>query len=737
MLRHDKERARGGLDRRIAMGWLCWMAWCGSGETPGAAFAAGRDAIQLWSAGPLPQFELPFMRTNFSGLAIHNSRIPPDTGGGVGPEHIMVVLNSEIGIQNRSGRLLSRITLANFWQNAGHQTTFDPRVVYDRWSRRWVITTLADPGRSSSALLVAVSQSYDPTGAWTRFQVPADPQGKEWLDYPNVGYNEKWLVVTINTMSIATNNFLRASIFVFDQRFLTSDPLHHYTRFADPYFTVVPAVNFDPNTSSLFLVSESGTTQTNTVSQLRLSRIDGEPGQEFYATNFAQNPSASPWAFIPSTMNFAPQKGSPFRIAANDSRIQSCVQRNGKLWCVHHVFLPVGTNVSHSAIQWWQFDANGVTLQQGRLEDPAGAVHYLFPSLAVNRSNDVLIGFSRFATDAFASAGYAYRLGSDPPNALSSAVVYRAGLAPYHREDDEGGNRWGDFSATLVDPLNDMDLWTFQEYAESPDAGGDRWGTGWAWLGFQPQTPPEVVSPPADQSVWRVGTNVTLTAETRGSPPLVYQWTFNHAPIAAATNASYSITDFQAAAVGSYALLVSNEVGYARSEAAYLGFVPPRLAGQPISQVVAAGASVALSAEASGTYPLSYQWKWNETNVLSGEISATLVLTNFLAPNEGWYSVVVTNIAGVASIQVAQLTLQRIAPPNLSDPYLGAGGAFEMSFFFDARATITIQRSVDLVHWTDLTRFESQPDAIFVIQDPASLTEKKRFYRAQAVSGEP
>ena len=37
-------------------------------------------------------------------------------------------------------------------------------------------------------------------------------------------------------------------------------------------------------------------------------------------------------------------------------------------------------------------------------------------------------------------------------------------------------NRWGDYSATAVDPVNDLDFWTLQEFAS---AIPDDWGTWW------------------------------------------------------------------------------------------------------------------------------------------------------------------------------------------------------------------------------------------------------------------
>ena len=51
----------------------------------------------------------------------------------------------------------------------------------------------------------------------------------------------------------------------------------------------------------------------------------------------------------------------------------------------------------------------------------------------------------------------------------------------------EGKVRWGDYSATVVDPEDDRTFWTIQEYAEEdegPDPYDDRWGTWWGKLSF-------------------------------------------------------------------------------------------------------------------------------------------------------------------------------------------------------------------------------------------------------------
>ena len=61
-------------------------------------------------------------------------------------------------------------------------------------------------------------------------------------------------------------------------------------------------------------------------------------------------------------------------------------------------------------------------------------------------------------------------------------VVYKKGEAVYLvRGRGSSSNRWGDFSTSLVDPLDDLTFWTLQEYASTPPANQTgRFGTFWA-----------------------------------------------------------------------------------------------------------------------------------------------------------------------------------------------------------------------------------------------------------------
>lgn len=95
----------------------------------------------------------------------------------------------------------------------------------------------------------------------------------------------------------------------------------------------------------------------------------------------------------------------------------------------------------------------------------------------------------------------------------------------------------------------------------------------------------------------------------------------------------------------------------------------PQILTHPQSQTVLQNGSVTFSVAATGTAPLSYQWRHGTTE-LAGQNSTNLTLFNVQASQAGGYSVLVSNGAGSITSQVATLVVQA---PN-TPPILGAIG---------------------------------------------------------------
>ena len=91
--------------------------------------------------------------------------------------------------------------------------------------------------------------------------------------------------------------------------------------------------------------------------------------------------------------------------------------------------------------------------------------------------------------------------------------------------------------------------------------------------------------------------------------------------------------------------------------------VAPTITTQPISQSVAAGASVSFNVVVTGTPTPTYQWQFNGT-AISGATSSTYNITSVNAVNAGAYTAAVTNIVGTAMSNAATLTVT--SPPLIT-----------------------------------------------------------------------
>ena len=116
-------------------------------------------------------------------------------------------------------------------------------------------------------------------------------------------------------------------------------------------------------------------------------------------------------------------------------------------------------------MQWFKAqisaDNSALTLaDHGRVFDAVSATNalwYHFPSLMVNAATNTVMAFSGSGVSNYISAFYTYRQanGAMP----STPLLLRAGTTPYTYF------KWGDYSATTLDPTDDGRFWTVQEYA--------------------------------------------------------------------------------------------------------------------------------------------------------------------------------------------------------------------------------------------------------------------------------
>jgi hypothetical protein len=462
-----------------------------SGPTASTALSVVPPPVGASSLGPV-------FATSFAAIGDNNSSIPPDTMGAAGPSHLMTMLNTQVRIQNKTGGTISTVSLSTFWTSGTGitGTPFDPLMVYDSIDDRWIATCDANSRSANSEVFFAISATSDPTGSWDFYEFEGDTNDVDWADFPGLGVNTNWIAITENMFTVSGGTFTGAKMWVIDKSTaLAGGPLT-MTVFETGFdvaggitsSTLKPCRTFGDE-QKLYVMDGSGFTSGGT-QLLRMSEITGTPANPSWSATSGSVFGTHGLFFVDTNFDGsqldAPQLGTAALVKTNDRRMQNPVFRNGKIWCTHSAGLPVGA-VDRTAVFWYELDpaamaSTGAPIVQSGVLDGGAGVHHIFPSIGVNANDDACIGFSRADATRFVEAVATTRGASDPAGTMDPITLLKAGEDSYIKDFGGSRIRWGDYSATVVDPADDMTFWTLQEYAETDVGSGasdDRWGMWW------------------------------------------------------------------------------------------------------------------------------------------------------------------------------------------------------------------------------------------------------------------
>jgi len=391
-------------------------------------------------AAPAPAATRGFQATNQS---YGPTTEPADASGAVGPRHVVGVCNNAITIHDRAGNLLSRVYHYSFWLDPSYdpdKILYDPRVAYDAASDRWVIVMLGDEyDYTKGVLFVAISVSGDPTAGWRRFRLRADPTGLLDIDISHLAITADRIVVTANVWNGDTK--VNTTVFQTLKK----------AAFAGPGLTMNTVVL--PPKGDLLPLSSDDTT-IRLVEWVRDTQI-----QTSELLEYGPVVNTHLWTANTSGAGACGQRDS-------DIYPQCCgillsgVARNGAMW--------IAADDCGTSLVW---KIKGGTATAYLLQDNTRGIG--FPSIAVNRNGAALIGYVLMGGSVYLTAGYSY---IDPAGNVSEPAVLKSGEGPYN------GQRWGDFTSTVVDPVDDLSFWALGNYAEATPFGHARWATWWGYI---------------------------------------------------------------------------------------------------------------------------------------------------------------------------------------------------------------------------------------------------------------
>jgi hypothetical protein len=453
---------------------------------------------------------------NFDGIPVASAGgwAPPDTNGEVGSTQYVQLVNIGLQVFDKStgASVLGPIGLSTIWtgfgglcENDGHG---DPVVLYDQISHRWLISQFAG---IPNVECIAVSTSADATGSWHRYGFNL---GANFYDYPHLAVWPDAYYMSMNVFNRSGTTYLGPQPFAFDRAAMLAG---NAATFVTPGITVGPSEEtYLPADLDGSTLPETGAPATfvetpfGGVYKLWHFHADfATPGNTTFAL-FASPAAAAFTQLCPSILACVPQLGvaAPNFLDAIADRLmfRLAYRKFGDHESVVGNFTVNANSVA--GVRWFELrdvTAGPVTVYQESTYQPDTLWRWM-GSAAMDKVGNLAVGYSASSASIFPQIRYAGRLAGDPLSTLpQTEVTLFAGTGSQSVTD----NRWGDYSALTIDPVDDCTFWYTNEYYAV--SGQFNWRTRIGNFKF-----PSCTSVPTP---WVFANGSSLTTEDSCPPP--------------------------------------------------------------------------------------------------------------------------------------------------------------------------------------------------------------------------
>jgi cell division septation protein DedD len=437
-----------------------------------------RDALLKTLVPDIPSPALNFDGIPFPGVGC--SCAPPDTNGAVGLTQYVQMVNEGYQVFNKTtgASILGATAITAIWSGFGgvcqNNGSGDPVVLYDHIANRWLISQFAGTAVPTDEC-VAISTTSDATGTYFRY---AFHLGTNFFDYPHLGVWPDGYYMSMNVFNSAGTAFLGPQAFAFDRaKMLTGVPATFVTPGvtgggSEPSFlpsdldgTIFPVAG----TGNPF-VSFPGTGAY----KVRLFHADFATPANTTFTLIGSPAAAGFTALCPSTRNCVPQVGTTSRLDGIGDRLMFRLAyrkfTDGHEAVVGNYTVSAG---GVAGVRWFELRnvTTAPTVFQQSTYQPDTTWRWM-GSAAMDQSGNLAIGFSASSASINPQIRYAGRLATDAINTLGQG---EATLFSGTGSQSGTGNRWGDYSALTIDPVDDCTFWYTQEYYST--TGSFNWRT--------------------------------------------------------------------------------------------------------------------------------------------------------------------------------------------------------------------------------------------------------------------
>ncbi len=446
---------------------------------------------------------IPGPTLTFEGLAdVDNLGLvnPSDSNADVGPNHIVETVNNRVRIYNKTGTPLTPpFLMSDVFAPLGGICALindgDPVVLYDRIADRWLLSQFAFTATNTPPYheCVAISKNGDPTGEYFLYDFIVD--GNNFPDYPHLGVWPDGYYMSTREFFLG-GGFVGVGAVAFDRaKMLVGDPTAGIIQFQNGDFSdsssgmlpsdhdgLLPPPAGAPNVFAIYTSATFGDPEGDAVRLFNFHADWVTPANSTFLER-SESPITVA-AFDPRNPNGRTDIEQPAPSVAADrldsigDRLMHRVQyfnRGGveSLVTTHTVNVSGGagtTAATHQAgIRYYEFRKSTpggmyAVYDQATFSPDAGngstGTNRWMGSAAIDNQGNLAVAYSASSTTLFPSIRYAGRAFNETGGLLQGEATMFAGLG----SQQASGNRWGDYTSTMIDPSDDCTFWHTNEY---------------------------------------------------------------------------------------------------------------------------------------------------------------------------------------------------------------------------------------------------------------------------------
>jgi PKD repeat protein len=437
--------------------------------------------------------ETPILVNNFRGN-LRGGGIPMDNTMAVSRNGFVVsAINSNVIFTLPDGTNTFTRGFADFFKILGlGSRMFDPRVIYDPETNKFIMVVLHGSDPLSSHLCIAFSKTEDPNGEWNFYKIKGDlEKDGVWFDFPNIAVSKEDLFIAGN-MFTAENGYRYSMIVqISKEEGYTGQqlPFKHYAGISGTQgsnvFNPVPAMSgWETLTSEMYFIS-------NASNGFHVNVIE-EPLEE--------NPVIKAFRYTGPTVGYPPearQKNTKVLLNTGGNRLRCAIYQHG----IIHFAAQTNTDSGDVGIYYGRANVQTKTVTADVITDPERDLAYpTITSFGTTEDSDLfLLNYTYAGPDEFPGQAVRTLRGTGSEFLWSDEVITKSGNTPIGASQDES-IRWGDYSGACRRFIDGrVESWICGTYGNNNSHN--------TWIG-QLIAPDDVSSPVAEFKAWPPSTQV-------------------------------------------------------------------------------------------------------------------------------------------------------------------------------------------------------------------------------------